>query len=148
MGFPDEKDLWARFFTIRNKFEQSHGKIKDKFDKIDHLKKIFWEHMKACKELQKGMPTPDDTTFLKHGLNDDQRNRLIKFKRHEKAMNRCREKINILLKKVEIETKDSYTKAVSDIMDEKELAKSIMIDTIKDEAFRLAKEKFNLNSGK
>lgn len=143
MSFPDEKDLWERFIKIRNNSELSYGKIKDKFDKIDYLEKTFWEHMKACEELQKGMPTPGDTTFLKQGLNYDQRKRLFKYKKHEKAMNRCREKMNILLNKIENERKDTYTKAVSDIMDGKQLAKSMMIDTIKEEAYRLAKEKIH-----
>ena len=150
MQSPDEKDLQARLSKIKNTFSKSIDHMNQKLQEVRDLEKSIMEHMKVCNELAKGMPLPDDPQYQnkKIILDSNQRKILIKFKKHLKVANRDRERMKILLEQINIAAQHNTEQGISVVAQEKEFAKSIMMDTIKNEAYRLAQDKINNRSDK
>lgn len=130
---------------IKKNFTKSIDHMNDKFKKMDELEKTFMEHLKACDELKQGMPLPDNPQYKNKIviLDSNQRKKAEKYRKHMKIMKKCRERISILLKQVTTEREKTNTKVVSTLTKEQQNLKSIMMDIVKDEAYRLTKEEID-----
>lgn len=150
MQLPNEKRVMEKISKIKTNYTKSIEHMNDKFNKINELEKIFMDHVKACDELKQGMPLPDDPQYQNKIviLDSAQRKKAEKFKKHLEAMKKCRERMNILLKQIHAEADKTTLKTVTNINNEKQNLKSIMMNIIKEEAYRLTKEDVNNGSNK
>ncbi len=150
MQFPDEKHVYEKINKIKNNYSQSIEHMNAKLKKIDELEKECMRHLQVCNRIREEISPSDDQNFKKKlaPFDNNQRKKIAEFDKHYKALKKCRERMMLLLKQVNTEREKTTARVVSTITTEQQSLTSIMMDIIKDEAFRLTKEEIENNSDK